>query len=100
VRVVPVPAREGHLDLRAAWRALGHLGVNDLLVEGGGQLAAALLRARLVDRMHFFVAPVIIGGDGRPVLAGLGVTRLANAFRPPRISWHRLGPDLHGIAEW
>jgi diaminohydroxyphosphoribosylaminopyrimidine deaminase/5-amino-6-(5-phosphoribosylamino)uracil reductase len=100
VRVVPVSAREGHLDLRAAWRALGHLGVNDLLVEGGGQLAAALLRARLVDRMHFFVAPVIIGGDGRPVLAGLGVTRLANAFRPPRISWHRLGPDLHGIAEW
>jgi len=99
VRLVPVPARGGHLDLRAAWRALGRLGVNDLLVEGGGQLAAALLRARLVDRMHFFVAPVIIGVEGRPVLGALQVKRLAKALRPSRISWHRLGPDLHAIAE-
>jgi len=99
-RVVPVPRRGGHLDLRAAWRALARLGVNELLVEGGGGLAAALLRARLVDRMHFFVAPVIIGGDGRAVLGALGVARLAKAFRPSRLSWHRLGADLHGIAEW
>ncbi|MFI5316396.1 MAG: bifunctional diaminohydroxyphosphoribosylaminopyrimidine deaminase/5-amino-6-(5-phosphoribosylamino)uracil reductase RibD [Myxococcota bacterium] len=99
-RVVEVAARAGHLDLRAAWRALGRLGVNDLLVEGGGGLAAALLRAGLVDRMHFFVAPLLIGGDGRAVLAELGVERLAAALRPARLAWRRLGPDLHGIAEW
>ena len=98
--VVDVPARAGHVDLRAAWRALGRLGVNDLLVEGGGGLAAALLRARLVDRMHFFVAPLLIGGDGRAVLGGLGVERLEAALRPARLTWHRLGPDLHVTAEW
>jgi len=99
-RVIAVPRRRGRLDLAAAWRALGRLGVNDLLVEGGGELAAALLRAGLVDRMHFFLAPLLIGGDGRAVLGALGIERLASALRPPRISWRQLGPDLHAIAEW
>ncbi len=99
-RVVPVRARAGHLDLRAAWRRLGELGVNDLLVEGGGGLAAALLAAGLVDRLHLFLAPLLIGGDGRAVLGPLGADRLARALRPARLVWHRLGPDLHGTAEW
>ncbi len=99
-RVVPVRTRDGHLDLAAAWQALGRLGVNECLVEGGGGLAAALLRAGLVDRMHFFLAPLLIGADGRAVLAGLGVVRLREALRPRRFSVRRLGPDLHCVSEW
>jgi len=98
--VLPVRKQEGHLDLAAAWQALGDQGVNDLLVEGGGGLAAALLRLGLVDRMHFFLAPLLIGGDGRAVLAALGVERLREALRPSSISARRLGPDLHVVAEW
>ena len=63
-------------------------------------LAAALLAAGLVDRLHLFLAPLLIGGDGRAVLGPLGVDRLARALRPARLVWHRLGPDLHGTAEW
>jgi diaminohydroxyphosphoribosylaminopyrimidine deaminase / 5-amino-6-(5-phosphoribosylamino)uracil reductase len=99
-RILEVPRAGRGLDLAAAWRALGKAGVNDLLVEGGGELAAGLLRARLVDRMHFFLAPLLIGGDGRPVLGELGVARLASALRPARVSWRASGPDLHAIAEW
>jgi diaminohydroxyphosphoribosylaminopyrimidine deaminase/5-amino-6-(5-phosphoribosylamino)uracil reductase len=99
-RVVPVRKRGGHLDLAAAWRELGRLGVNECLVEGGGGLAAALLRAGLVDRMHFFLAPLLIGADGRAVLAGLGVVRLREALRPKRFTVRRLGPDLHCVSEW
>jgi diaminohydroxyphosphoribosylaminopyrimidine deaminase/5-amino-6-(5-phosphoribosylamino)uracil reductase len=99
-RIVPVRTRGAHLDLAAAWQALGGLGVNECLVEGGGGLAAALLRTGLVDRMHFFLAPLLIGGDGRAVLAGLGVTRLREALRPERFRVRRLGPDLHCTAEW
>ncbi len=98
-RIVPVRRRAGHLDLGAAWRKLGALGVNDLLVEGGGGLAAALLRAGLVDRLHLFLAPSLIGGDGRAVLASLGVGRLrdARALRDLRV--RRLGCDLLLSAE-
>jgi len=99
-QVVPVRKRGEHLDLAAAWQALGRLGVNECLVEGGGGLAAALLRAGLVDRMHFFLAPLLIGADGRAVLAGLGVLRLREALRPKSWTVRRLGPDLHCLAEW
>ncbi len=99
-RVVSVSARGGHLDLRAAWRALGRLGVNDLLVEGGGGLGAALLRAGLVDRFQLFLSPLLIGGDGRPLLGPLGVQRLSQALRPRRFEVRRVGEDLLVLAEW
>jgi riboflavin biosynthesis pyrimidine reductase len=50
--------------------------------------------------MHFFLAPLLIGGDGGAVLAALGVERLREALRPSSISARRLGPDLHVVAEW
>ena len=92
--------RDGRVDLAAAWARLGTLGVNDVLVEGGGELAAALLRAGLVDRAHFLLAPLLIGGDGRAVLGPLGVDRLRRALRPREIGVRRLGGDVLVTAEW
>jgi diaminohydroxyphosphoribosylaminopyrimidine deaminase/5-amino-6-(5-phosphoribosylamino)uracil reductase len=98
--VVTCRTRDGHLDLRAAWRRLGALGMNELLVEGGGGLGAALLRARLVDRLHLFLAPALIGGDGRALLGPLGVDRLHQALRPRTFSVRRLGGDVLVEMEW
>ncbi len=70
---------EGNLSLEAALKALGGRGVNDLLVEGGGQVAAGLLRQGLVDRLVWFRAPRVIGGDGLPAVAGFGLERLEAA---------------------
>jgi diaminohydroxyphosphoribosylaminopyrimidine deaminase/5-amino-6-(5-phosphoribosylamino)uracil reductase len=99
-RVIPVPSRGRQLDLAAAWRTLAKLGINDLMVEGGGGLAAALLRAGLVDRVHLLLAPLFLGADGRAVLGALGVERLSRALRPSHTVWRRLGPDLHGELSW
>ena len=44
-----------------------------MLLEGGAGLAAAALRARVVDRVFFFLAPKLIGGDGVPMIGPLGV---------------------------
>ncbi len=89
-----VRARRGRVDLAAAWRALGRAGLNDLLVEGGGGLAAALLRNGLVDELRLFVAPVLIGGDGRELLESLGIRRLASAPRLDLSGVRRVGDDL------
>jgi diaminohydroxyphosphoribosylaminopyrimidine deaminase / 5-amino-6-(5-phosphoribosylamino)uracil reductase len=51
------------LDLRAMMRALGAQGLTRVLCEGGGQLAAGLLRAGLVDRIVVFSAGALIGSQ-------------------------------------
>ena len=60
------------MDLTAAMTALGAAGLTRVLVEGGGQLAAALLRADLVDRIAWFHAPSVMGGDGWPAVQASG----------------------------
>ncbi|MCY4230310.1 MAG: bifunctional diaminohydroxyphosphoribosylaminopyrimidine deaminase/5-amino-6-(5-phosphoribosylamino)uracil reductase RibD [Alphaproteobacteria bacterium] len=86
VRLIGLPAGEdGRMDLAAGLRRLGEAGLTRLLVEGGGQLAAALLKAELVDRIHWFRAPAVMGGDGQPAVAALGVDTPGGA---PRFCLH------------
>ncbi len=94
-RAIAVPARGRHLDLRRALDVLGEEGLTHLLVEGGGGLAAALLRAGLVDEIHWFVAPLLVGSDGLPALADLGVDALTDALRLPGAEVRRIGSDLY-----
>jgi diaminohydroxyphosphoribosylaminopyrimidine deaminase/5-amino-6-(5-phosphoribosylamino)uracil reductase len=81
-------------SLEEALAVLGAREVTSLLVEGGAELAAALLAAGLVDALALFLAPMLIGGDGRPLLGPLGVETLAEA--PPLIemSTRAVGPDV------
>jgi diaminohydroxyphosphoribosylaminopyrimidine deaminase/5-amino-6-(5-phosphoribosylamino)uracil reductase len=65
-----------------------------MMIEGGGQLAAAFIRANLVDRIEWFRAPILLGGDGRPCLGNLGLASLADAPAFQRTSVRELGLDL------
>jgi diaminohydroxyphosphoribosylaminopyrimidine deaminase/5-amino-6-(5-phosphoribosylamino)uracil reductase len=95
VEVIAVGADgDGRIDLAAALRALGERGLTRLLVEGGGRLAAALLRAGLVDRLVWVHAPLVIGGDGIPAVAALGLAALADAPGFARRSSDVVGADL------
>jgi diaminohydroxyphosphoribosylaminopyrimidine deaminase/5-amino-6-(5-phosphoribosylamino)uracil reductase len=87
-------AAAGQIDLAAALGALGGRGLTRLLVEGGGRLAASLLRAGLVDRLVWLHAPLLLGGDAVPAVAALGLDRLAAAPRFERIDTTPLGADL------
>ena len=86
VQLIRLPAgAEGRMDLAAALLKLGEAGLTRLLVEGGGMLAAALLKADLVDRIHWFRAPTVMGGDGAPAIGPLGVQAPGEA---PRFRLH------------
>jgi diaminohydroxyphosphoribosylaminopyrimidine deaminase / 5-amino-6-(5-phosphoribosylamino)uracil reductase len=94
VMVIPAePDATGHIDLNTALRLLGGRGLTRLLVEGGGRLAAALLRAGLADRLVWLHAPVLLGGDGIPAVAELGLTALAEAPGFERLSSEIVGED-------
>jgi len=67
VEIVSLPshgANSGsHLDLRAGLMELHKRGINNVLCEGGGVLAAALLESNLVDELYWFIAPKIMGDN-------------------------------------
>jgi 2,5-diamino-6-(ribosylamino)-4(3H)-pyrimidinone 5'-phosphate reductase len=64
------------VDLPAALVKLKELGINRLMVEGGGTLNFELLRLRLVDELQLYVAPLVFGGGSAPTLAaGTGLPR-------------------------
>jgi diaminohydroxyphosphoribosylaminopyrimidine deaminase/5-amino-6-(5-phosphoribosylamino)uracil reductase len=83
------------VDPAAALADLGRRGVRNLLVEGGGEVAAAFVATGYHDRLAVVVAPRLIGGREAPgPLGGLGVARLAEAARVSRPRVRRLGEDL------
>jgi len=101
-RVLEVPGTSsGHVELGRAFQLLAKEGLTRILVEGGGGLAAALLRADLVDEVHWMLAPMLIGGDGKPGLGPLELTRLADAVSIEPIHVGRRDRDLylHGIID-
>jgi diaminohydroxyphosphoribosylaminopyrimidine deaminase/5-amino-6-(5-phosphoribosylamino)uracil reductase len=95
VEVVTAPRHGQHLDLGFVMQLLGTLDIQYLLVEGGGALNGALLRAGLVDRLLLFVAPLLFGGcDGRPLFAGAGAVHLGDAQRLDDLRVSRCGEDV------
>lgn len=72
---------DGRLDIADCLHQLGTHGINRLLCEGGGTLAASLLSAGLVDQLITFHAGTVIGADGLASMASLGLTELISAPR-------------------
>ena len=88
-------SRAGRIDLRSLLRRLAGHGVQSILLEGGGTLAAGALADGLVDRVYFFVAPKLIGGERAPTpVDGPGVGRLASAAKLGALRTRRIGEDL------
>lgn len=84
-------------DVAEVLAALAAREVRHLLVEGGPTLAAAFLRARAVDEVHAYVAPVLLG-SGPSAVADLGVESLGEALRLDPLHTARLGPDTLVVA--
>ena len=93
VEVVTLPMREGRLDPEAMLDALQGLGVQSLLVEGGGITIARFLEAGLLNRLQVAVSPVLIGGGPQGITLQNPVAELAQALRPETRSYG-LGPEV------
>lgn len=80
--------------LSEALNKLGAAGLTRILVEGGAILATAFLKAGLVDRLYWFRAPIVIGGDGLPGVGPLEVDRLAQSVGLRCAGSRPLGNDV------
>src|SRR3546814_3513794 len=69
-------------------------GINEAQVETGATLAGAFVRAGLVDELLLYMAPVLLGGDARPLFAGLGIEQMAQRLQMQLVETRQVGDDL------
>ncbi|TKD18271.1 bifunctional diaminohydroxyphosphoribosylaminopyrimidine deaminase/5-amino-6-(5-phosphoribosylamino)uracil reductase RibD [Rhodobacter capsulatus] len=96
--LIEVPMGAPGLDPAALLAALGVRGLTRVFCEGGGQFAASLMAAGLVDELIGFTAGVVLGSDATPGIGDLGLTRLAAAPRYRLDSLQPIGGDV--LARW
>ena len=89
VRVEVLPAEAGRVPLGKVLDQLGKEGILTVLTETGTRLNTALLAGGLVDRVHLFVSPQIMGSDAVPAFRGI-----ANPIRMADVEVERYGNDL------
>ncbi len=92
-QTIRVSEIDGHCNLEQAISLIGDLGVNSILVEAGSNLASALVRGNLVDKLHLFMAPKLLGGGTRSFI-GLDIRRMSDIIEIKSGTWSRIGDDM------
>lgn len=81
VTIVETEEKDGKIDLFNLMPLLGGMGITSLLIEGGSRVVQSALTARIIDKVLFFYAPKILGGDdGFPICRGSGPDNMNQAF--------------------
>lgn len=87
--------QSGGYDLQAVLRELGKRSLQSLLVEGGARVAGAFLDSGLVNKVSFFIAPLIIGGRGAPAaVGGTGAAKITDAVKLLDVEITNWGRDI------
>ncbi|MEQ1438276.1 bifunctional diaminohydroxyphosphoribosylaminopyrimidine deaminase/5-amino-6-(5-phosphoribosylamino)uracil reductase RibD [Fontimonas sp. SYSU GA230001] len=94
VQRLTVPRSASGLALDGVLAALAGHEVNEVLVECGARLAGAFLQQRLVDELILYLAPCLLGDDGRALAQLAGIDRLDQRLRLEWLDLRRVGPDL------
>lgn len=93
--VLVVGKKNNQVDLKALLKELARLEISNILVEGGGEINAALLKDGLVDKICFFIAPKIIGGNKAiNSFAGEGIKFMRQAIELRDVEVKRINQDL------
>ncbi|MSQ47990.1 MAG: bifunctional diaminohydroxyphosphoribosylaminopyrimidine deaminase/5-amino-6-(5-phosphoribosylamino)uracil reductase RibD [Deltaproteobacteria bacterium] len=82
------------IALRPLLKELGQRGIKSVLIEGGGQVAASALREGVVNKVLFFYAPLLLGGEGRAMIGPLQVDRVALGYTLHTLEVERSGNDV------
>lgn len=94
-KVIESVIKDGLIDLDPLMDRLGISGIASLLIEGGSRVIASALAARIVDKVIFFYAPKILGGnDGVPVCKGPGPDLMSDCISVKNINVRRFGDDV------
>lgn len=96
VKVIEVSADDtGHVDLNILMDCLGEMKIDSILLEGGGRLAEGALKAGIVDKVQFYIAPMLIGGESaKTPVEGRGIAALSEAWHISNWKAEVIGDDI------
>lgn len=96
VERIALPALDGRPSAAALLAELGRRRMTNVLVEGGAETLGSFFSAGLMDEVHVFIAPVVIGGEAaRGPVGGAGIDDLMSAYRFDRAGFETIGDDLY-----
>ncbi|MBI9084745.1 MAG: bifunctional diaminohydroxyphosphoribosylaminopyrimidine deaminase/5-amino-6-(5-phosphoribosylamino)uracil reductase RibD [Desulfobacterales bacterium] len=94
-RVLTAPVSHGRINVKALMPLLAEAGITSVLIEGGSRVIASALAAGVADKVSFFYAPKILGGDdGVPVCRGPGAGLMSDCLQLRHTRVERLGDDI------
>lgn len=87
--------KDGKVDLKLLMQKLGEMGIDSILIEGGGQIHAAALEAGIINKVYAYIAPKLIGGDkAKTPVAGIGLEKMSDAWKLKDIEIEKIGEDI------
>ena len=93
--MITAPVKESRIDLSALMKQLGSMQIGSLLIEGGGTVIGSAFAAGIVDKICFFYAPKVLGGDdGIPMCRGTGPERMQDSLAIHDLSVFRFDTDV------
>jgi len=87
-------AKSGGLDIKKALKKLADSGLINLLIEGGGAVAASVIKAEVLDRVLYFISPIFLGSDSTPSIGALSIGSPSVAPHLENVKVRRFGNDL------
>ncbi|WP_352407465.1 bifunctional diaminohydroxyphosphoribosylaminopyrimidine deaminase/5-amino-6-(5-phosphoribosylamino)uracil reductase RibD [Acetoanaerobium noterae] len=94
-KIIMTKSKDGKVDLEELWKELGFLGMDSILIEAGEQLNAALLEAKLVNKIRAYIAPKIIGGtNAKSPIGGYGATNMSEVINLKSMNFTHVENDF------
>jgi len=95
VIVILCPLKNKKVDLKFLFKDLARRGIMHLLIEGGAEVLGCALKEQLVDKLHIYIAPKIIGSqNARNSIVGLNVKNVNQSIKLHNIQCQRIGEDF------
>ncbi|MUP15359.1 bifunctional diaminohydroxyphosphoribosylaminopyrimidine deaminase/5-amino-6-(5-phosphoribosylamino)uracil reductase RibD [Ancylomarina euxinus] len=93
--VLIIKEKDGRVDLNQLMQVLGEKGIDGILLEGGATLNYAALEAQIIDEVHAYIAPKIIGGkDAKTPVGGEGIQVMKDAVNLQNIRFENIADDI------
>jgi len=93
--VIFIGEKDNRVDLNLLMQTLGEKGIDGILLEGGATLNYAALESQIIDEVHAYIAPKLIGGyDAKTPVGGKGIEKMKDAVNLQNIHFENIADDI------